>query len=510
MEPDGITYGIATADVSQISMAACAAQSAISRASFINAFTKNAADLFPDAKLTCMAAEPALRIEAGNAAFDQRIRNMAESVQGRVRYHTIELPDGSVLPGLQPVAHLRHRLSHFVLPDDLRGRRVLDVGAWDGWFTFECERRGAQVTAVDCVELETFREAHRLLGSRAEYLILDVNELSAARLGTFDIVLFFGVLYHLRHPLLGLEKMVELTTDLALVESFVIQPEPRAIPAVMEFYERGELGGQMDNWCGPSPECLLALCRSAGFASAELRDVTSNRASVVCRRRWPEPPAAPRESAPHLISAVNSRTYTSTFQAGKDEYVCCYFRCTQRDLTPENLLIEIDGFGVPALTVDSTGEGAWQSNCLRPPSLGPGVHSVRLRCQESARSNAVEFTVLGREGHVPASPLRDLPAGAPDLCSAQLHAPSDLRLASNRFGSLVLYFRSPAEVLAAQDVVIEMDGQIVQPQTVGSPEPGVWQANFFLTSAPETATRVRLRLGSGEWSEWLPATRITG
>ncbi|HVV43844.1 MAG TPA: DUF1698 domain-containing protein, partial [Bryobacteraceae bacterium] len=143
-----------------------------------------------------------LRIAAGNQNFEDRIQEMAQRVQSRFRYHTIELPDGTVLPGLQSVEHLRWRLSLFPLPEDLRGKRVLDIGAWDGWFSFECERRGAEVIAVDCVALNTFIEAKELLGSRVEYLTLDVDELSADRLGTFDIVLFFGVLYHLRHPLL--------------------------------------------------------------------------------------------------------------------------------------------------------------------------------------------------------------------------------------------------------------------------------------------------------------------
>ena len=84
---------------------------------------------------------------------------------------------------------------------------------------------------MDCVVLDTFIEAKQLLGSKVEYLTLDVNELSARRLGYFDIVLFFGVLYHLRHPLLGLEKVVELSTDLAFIESCVIPPESRPIPA---------------------------------------------------------------------------------------------------------------------------------------------------------------------------------------------------------------------------------------------------------------------------------------
>src|SRR3954453_14609858 len=163
---------------------------------------------------------------------------MAERVQARHRYHSIQLPDGSILPGLQSIEQLRRRLDLFGLPEDLRGLRVVDIGAWDGWFSFECEHRGAQVVAVDCVELDTFLEAKQLLNSKVEYLTLDVNELTPRRLGRFDIVLFFGVLYHLRHPLLGLERCVELSTDLALVESFVIGSENRAIPAIMEYYER--------------------------------------------------------------------------------------------------------------------------------------------------------------------------------------------------------------------------------------------------------------------------------
>src|SRR6202167_5521039 len=258
-------------------------------------------------------AEPEVRVAAGDPGFEERIQRLADRVHSRFRYHSIDLPDGSVLPGLQSLEHMRRRLDVFGLEQDLRGKRVLDVGAWDGWCSFECERRGAEVVAVDCVALDTFLEAKQLIGSKVEYLTLDVNELSARKLGTFDLVLFFGVLYHLRHPLLGLEKAVELSTDLVLIESFVIQPEPRQIPAVMEFYERTELGGQVDNWCGPSPECLVSMCRSAGFAQVELKDITNQRASVVCQRRWPEPDLVPSPVTPQLHAVINNRTYVSAF-----------------------------------------------------------------------------------------------------------------------------------------------------------------------------------------------------
>src|SRR5260370_7343691 len=115
-------------------------------------------------------AEAPLRIAAGNAGFDKRIQDMAASVSARFRYHSIELPDGSLLPGLQTIEHLRWRLGLFGLEEDLRGKRVLDVGAWDGWFSFECERPGAQVLSAHCVALATFLKAKELLGPKHKYL----------------------------------------------------------------------------------------------------------------------------------------------------------------------------------------------------------------------------------------------------------------------------------------------------------------------------------------------------
>jgi tRNA (mo5U34)-methyltransferase len=451
---------------------------------------------------------------AGDRAFEERVQRLADQVHSRFRYHSIDLPDGSVLPGLQPVEHLRWRLDLFGLPLDLRGKRVLDIGAWDGWFSFECERRGADVLAVDCIALDTFLEAKQLIGSKVEYLTLDVNELSARRLGRFDIVLFFGVLYHLRHPLLGLERAVELSTDLVLVESHVIPSEPRRIPAVMEFYERAELGGQVDNWYGPSPECLVSLCRSAGFAEVELLDVTNQRASVLCRRRWPEPDPVPAKPAPQLHAIINNRTYIAQFHALKDEYLCCYFKSPEKGLTEDAVFVEVDGFGTRVLVIAENGAGddgltGYQANCLRPPGLEPGRHEVRLRTLHSGRSNVAEFTMLdesGRECEAPAS--APLPVEAPELCSAEFHSSRDLRIAVNRGGSLVCYFRSEARTISPRDVSIEVGGRLASADTVSSLGGGVWQANVLLAEPLGEGSAVRLRLGEGAWSAAAPARGI--
>ena len=194
-------------------------------------------------------------------------------------WHSFEMPDGSLIEGVCSLDGLRRRLARFPIPADLTGKRVLDIGAWDGFFSFELEKRGAEVVAIDCWDNERFRLMRSMLNSRVDYRIHDMYELTPGTVGTFDIVIFFGVLYHLKHPLLALERVCALTNDLACVDTFVAddgQPNPR-----MEFYEHAELGGQTDNWVGPNIPCLLAFCRTAGFARVEFRGTLEHSA---CRR----------------------------------------------------------------------------------------------------------------------------------------------------------------------------------------------------------------------------------
>ena len=147
---------------------------------------------------------------------------------------------------------------------------MLDIGAWDGFYTFEMERRGAHVVALDLFRNEKFLLARELQKSKAEYVVGDICKLSSKDLGRFDIVLFFGVLYHVKHPVMALENVCSMTLDTAYVESYVID-DPANLDAVpiLEFYEHTELRGQFDNWCGPNVACLMAMARTAGFAEVE-------------------------------------------------------------------------------------------------------------------------------------------------------------------------------------------------------------------------------------------------
>src|ERR1039457_990745 len=128
-------------------------------------------------------------------------------------YHSFELPGGTLISGVMDLEHQRGRFARFPIPPDLHGKRVLDIGAWDGWFSFEAERRGADATAIDCVEVANFLTVHRKLASKVDYRILDFYDLPRAGLDRFDFVFFLGVLYHLKHPLLALEIVCALTTE---------------------------------------------------------------------------------------------------------------------------------------------------------------------------------------------------------------------------------------------------------------------------------------------------------
>jgi len=308
-------------------------------------------------------------------------------------YHSIELPDGSVIQGFQTLDVLRRRAAQFPIPADLRGQRVLDIGAWDGWFSFEMERRGAEVVAVDSSALQRFQVARELLASRVEHRIGDVCRLSAHEIGYFDIVLFLGVLYHLKHPMLALEKVCELSTDLVCVESFVTDDgsDPAAKP-LMEFYERTELCGQFDNWVGPNVACLVAMCRTAGFASVHLESVLDHRAHVTCRRRWPEP-AHVTEAAPYLTSVENAATRDREFYNANDDYLAIWFKSPRPNLAPADVFPRIGPYGSHPVFLESTGGDGWQVNCKLPPGLAPGWHPATLRTTDSDWAKPVRIGV---------------------------------------------------------------------------------------------------------------------
>ena len=311
-------------------------------------------------------------------------------------YHSFELPNGSMIHGVISLEQLRERVLSYPIPADLHGKSLLDVGPWDGYFTFEMEGRGASVTAIDYVDLDSFRVLAAAHGSRAKYIRLDVYELNPAIHGQFDYVLFLGVLYHLKHPLLGLERACSVTRELCIVETFVsdapqwLNGERSTFP-VVELYEHDELGGQLDNWCGPSVCAVETLIRQAGFAEAQLLGVYENVARFAAWRRW-------RHLPPAVHPAVELRKLSShshrgrSFQTSKEEYVqlWCAWEAADPDLA--SVYPEIDEFGVAPLAVSIRPDGLLISVRL-PPGLLPGEHFARVKIGESHWSERLPFFV---------------------------------------------------------------------------------------------------------------------
>ena len=313
-------------------------------------------------------------------------------------WHSIDLGQGRVTPGAHKLEELQENFALFDLPADLTGQRVLDIGCWDGFYSFEAERRGAQVVAVDCWRPEKFFIAHRALDSRVQFHELSVYEVTKERLGTFDIVFFLGVLYHLRHPLLALERVCEVTRGLALIESHVIDHARGTAYPNMEFYELDELGGQYDNWWGPNSECLMRMTRAAGFARVEALRPQLSRNVLKAYRRWDD---LPFETTPtlHLRAVTNAINFKPQSPLrGRHAFLALWVDGLPAGVTREQLRVEVGGFGSAPYFVGPSFNAAGEFDCTQinvpvPPGLAAGRANVRLY-YTSQTSNEAEIELL--------------------------------------------------------------------------------------------------------------------
>ena len=202
-------------------------------------------------------------------------------------FHNIDLNGVPTAPehflGDYPAVKWR-RFAH-AIPADLRGQTVLDIGCNAGFYAMEMKRRGAdRVLGIDFDSdyLAQARFAAEIVGLDIEYRRLSVYDVGA--LGErFDIVLFIGVLYHLRHPLLALDLIHEhVTRDLLVFQS--MQRGSEYVLPLEDDYEFAETGifhesgypklhfversyaHDPTNWWVPNRACAEAMLRSAGFA----------------------------------------------------------------------------------------------------------------------------------------------------------------------------------------------------------------------------------------------------
>lgn len=191
-------------------------------------------------------------------------------------WHSIDLGNGVVTPGRCFPAGEVHKLC---LPD-LIGKSVLDIGTWDGFYAFEAEKRGAEsVVATDhwmwhqSTGRAGFDYAREALHSKVIGCDLDVMDHLPENFGgaKFDVVLFLGVLYHLRHPLLALERVASVVKDLLILETYTASASQvgrehftETRPALV-YMEADHENPFHHKFFGPNPALVLHWLKMVGF-----------------------------------------------------------------------------------------------------------------------------------------------------------------------------------------------------------------------------------------------------
>jgi tRNA (mo5U34)-methyltransferase len=193
---------------------------------------------------------------------------------GIVWHQRFPIAEGVLAPGVSDIEWLADISG---LPADLTGLSVLDVGTTNGGASFLAESRGASsVTATDILPpaFYGFAQLAELFGSNARFVQSSIYELPEALGGeTFDVVIFWGVLYHLRHPLLGLDCVRRLTHGEVYIESAVCDydmPSMSDRPAVRCDIDPAGIGDET-NWFAPNVCAMRAWVEKAGFEIEEVR-----------------------------------------------------------------------------------------------------------------------------------------------------------------------------------------------------------------------------------------------
>ena len=199
------------------------------------------------------------------------------SLMGSVEhwYHQIEFAPGIVTPGINNSSSVLNKLDALGLPQNCSALRVLDIGCRDGFFAFEMEKRGAQVIGIDYAapDITGFSVASQILGSKVTYVVENVYDLAPEKYGRFDLVLFLGVLYHLRNPMLALDQIRKVIEPdgLLFVESQLSTNRTLNslnVP-VWQFYPRNTLNDDETNKWAPNLVGLESVVEEAEFKILE-------------------------------------------------------------------------------------------------------------------------------------------------------------------------------------------------------------------------------------------------
>jgi tRNA (mo5U34)-methyltransferase len=231
---------------------------------------------------------------------------LAQRIRDQTWFHCVDLGDGLVTDG---VAMPNNALMAPGAIPPVAGKTVLDIGAWDGKYSFEAERAGAsRVVALDhfvwrldpigrdeyirrCEDeglmpdpemidagflhadatpgKDGFDLLHEYLNSEVEAVVDDFMTMDLETLGTFDISFYFGVLYHMIDPLRALHRLRKVTREVAVIETASVVVPEYPHEALLFFYAGNDLHSDYGNWFAPTEHALHAMCRSAGFRRVE-------------------------------------------------------------------------------------------------------------------------------------------------------------------------------------------------------------------------------------------------
>ncbi|MBD3414367.1 MAG: methyltransferase domain-containing protein [Candidatus Aminicenantes bacterium] len=204
---------------------------------------------------------------------------LSNKIKSLIWYHTIDLGEGNRTPGIYD-----HRpyLRFYGIPDDLSGKKVLDVGTASGFFAFEMEKRGAAVTATELKKWQDhdfgplyvpdkplkvlqsylhkpFDLAKRILHSKVKKRKINIYRLSPKTVGVFDITFCSSVLLHVRDPVKALWRIRTVTKEMAIIATGIhSDKEPKPLASFL-----GNQSG--DTWWLPNKACMEAMVESAGF-----------------------------------------------------------------------------------------------------------------------------------------------------------------------------------------------------------------------------------------------------
>jgi 2-polyprenyl-3-methyl-5-hydroxy-6-metoxy-1,4-benzoquinol methylase len=218
----------------------------------------------------------------------QEIKNELENLQskGLRWWHSYKINESITTPGLKNYS-IEDEVHQWRLDDiDFKDKSVLDIGALDGGFSFYSERRGASRVVPTDKYYDNFEHppdhvyykmkdkvnfVREALDSKCEEpRAIDVYDLDSSSLGKFDIVMFFGVFYHLKHPYLALEKIRSVCNDKALLLTETLYNDGDS--EELKYFKEKMDSDKYKATCAPTINCLKLMLDFSGFSVDALHE----------------------------------------------------------------------------------------------------------------------------------------------------------------------------------------------------------------------------------------------